>query len=134
MTRKRNAETTINPEVEEAVSELFADNDDVGNIDYDGLEYAALGRLLEATTRMGGMVTFYNERNGNGLVLAVRIGERRKSYVFASEVEWNTLMPMIADPFYVAYGKYLSARNLKRSAPASPAKVTSGTRLPKGKK
>ena len=109
MTRRKDAKTGTKPNVEEALQELFADSDNTVHFDFSSIEYAPFGRILTAITAMGGMVSVYSGDGGNGVVLSLRVGERKKRYEFADTEEWNAFIEQISNPWWTAYGRWLAS-------------------------
>ena len=110
MTRRKNAEVTVDADAENALSEFFASDNDARYIDYNLLEFTAIGRVIVAVTQMGGSVAFYGRGADNGLKLFVRVGQRSKSYQFDSEEQWNELIDAVCNPWLLAYGRFLAIK------------------------
>lgn len=110
MKKGKNAAARADEAATHALQELFADSSDPQHFDFDGVEFSPFGRIATAVTAMGGVVSLYGSRDGNGVVISIRVGERSKRYEFENADEWNTLIEQIANPWHVALGRYLAAK------------------------
>jgi hypothetical protein len=112
MTRRKHEQIGIDEHAAQALSELFVDTDHLEYFDFDVVELAPFGHILTAVTAMGGMVTVFSRDDGNGIVISIRVSDKRKSYTFESTEQWDVLIEQLAYPWKVALGKYLEARKV----------------------
>jgi hypothetical protein len=80
---KKHDETTRDNNIEQALlEELFPTSDSNQLIDIDEPSLVAIGQLISYSSVLGGLVTFYGRAGDNGLGISVRIGKRKRGFVF----------------------------------------------------
>lgn len=80
MTRKKNEKFGHSAIDQEILDELFPDRDNGPEFAIDEPGALAIGRIIAAVTALGGMATFYRNRDDHSFRVSLRFGDKSKSY------------------------------------------------------
>lgn len=118
MTRRKSTNGATPPEDATTFAELVGLTTNHEYNPFDGIDHAALARLVEWVGRGGGLVSMGCADDGNAIYCSVRLGEQRKSFQFDQAQVFNDWAAKVADQWALRW----RTQQLAKAPPPAPVK------------
>lgn len=105
MTRRKGTMPSVSDDVLEALAELFDGGRGGIQLGVGQLELNTFAALADPVLGLGGVVSLWRDNSSGALCLAVRVGEKRRSWDFDTAEQFAAVVPVIAKQFAAAYAK-----------------------------